>query len=381
MQKYLPALFFILLSLNSNAQSNRIDTIPFTLDKLLLVFKGTVNGEEADFAFDTGAGITVSNSKADAEFSIRNKGGKIGVTDSNQKMTKLQNIVFDDLSVGSHHVTKLKGVSADMPYLYCANLVLLGQDFIKKFNWKIDFDQNLIFLSETPFALTDSMEAWPIIYRGNRPYVNFKLNNSNYTDCLIDFGFAGVFDIQISNPDGQLILAEKKKQDKVNTYITASMGLHGLNMASEQNRFLLDSVHFSNNAYKQVLASISEVAETKLGITFFKKFSRITILNHSESKYYLLPQVTSEFYLPPLNARITLKDGKFTVSDIYTGSNSTAKSLQIGDSIISVNAKIPADFKDNCDFMLWMYQYKSAELVLKKVDGAEVIVKRSSLLN
>jgi hypothetical protein len=55
--------------------------------------------------------------------------------------------------------------------------------------------------------------------------------------------------------------------------------------------------------------------------------------------------------------------------------------LQIGDPIISVNDKIPADFKDDCDFLLWMYQYKSAELILKKVDGAEVIVKRSSLLN
>ena len=118
MLKYLFAIFFCLLYLDSGAQSNRIDTIPFTLDKLLLVFKGTVNGVEADFAFDTGAGLTVSNSKADLAFSIQEKGGKKGIRDANQNTSKLQNIVFEDEGDGRHHITKIKGVSTDMPYLY-----------------------------------------------------------------------------------------------------------------------------------------------------------------------------------------------------------------------------------------------------------------------
>lgn len=258
MLKYLFAIFFCLLYFKSGAQSNRIDTIPFNMDNLLIVFKGTVNGVEADFAFDTGASLTVSNSKADLANSIQKKGGKRGIRDSNQNINKLQNIVFDDLGVGSHHVTKVKGVSTDMPYLYCADLVLLGQDFIKKFNWKIDFDQSLIFLSETPFAQTEEMQIWPIFYRGNRPYINFKLNNTNYSNCLIDLGFNGVFDIHLNNPDGKLILEEKKKLNQVNPYITASMGLHGLNKASEKNNFFLDSIRFTSVLYQKVLASMSE---------------------------------------------------------------------------------------------------------------------------
>lgn len=380
MHKFLFVIFFCLLSFDSSAQSKRIDTIPFTLDKLLLVFKGTVNGVEADFAFDTGAGISVSNSKADLAFSIQEKGGKKGIKDANQNKSKLQNIVFDDLAVGSHHVTNVKGVSTDMPYLYCANLVLLGQNFINKFNWKIDFDQNLIFLSETPFTQTDEMQIWPIFYRGNRPYINFKLNNTNYTNCLIDLGFNGMFDIHIENPDGKLILEKKKKLNQINPYMAASMGLHGLNKATEKNNFLLDSVRFTNVPYHKVLASISESAETKLGINFFRDFSRIMILNHSESKYFLLPRNTPEPYISVLDARVSLKDGKFTVSDIFTGPNSTASTLKIGDEVLSVNGKIPADFKDDCEFLLWMYRYKNPELNIKKIDGKEVLVKRSSLL-
>jgi hypothetical protein len=380
MPKYLFAIFFCLLYFKSGAQSNRIDTIPFTLDNLLIVFKGTVNGVEADFAFDTGASLTVSNSKADLANSIQKKGGKRGIRDSNQNINKLQNIVFDDLGVGSHHVTKVKGVSTDMPYLYCADLVLLGQDFIKKFNWKIDFDQNLIFLSETPFVQTEQMQIWPIFYRGNRPYINFKLNNTNYSNCLIDLGFNGVFDIHLNNPDGKLLLEEKKKLNQVNPYITASMGLHGLNKASEKNNFLLDSVRFTNVLYQRVLASMSESAVTKIGIKFFRDFSNIAILNHSESKYYLLPR---KIYKPSpdmLDARVSMKEGKFTISDLFTGQNSTASSLQIGDVILSLNGKVPADFKDDCDFLLWMYHYKNSELTIKKLDGTEVLVKRSSLL-
>jgi hypothetical protein len=380
MIKYLFATLFSLLYFNSWAQSTRIDTIPFTLDKLLLVFKGTVNGVEADFAFDTGASITVSNSKADVAFSIKQKGGKRAIRDVNQNINKLQNIMIDDLGVGSHHITKVKGVSTDMPYLYCSDLVLLGQDFIKKFNWKIDFEQNLIFLSETPFAQSDQMQMWPIFYLGNRPYINFKLNNNNYSNCLIDLGYNGVFDIDMANPDGIILLEEQKKLNKVNPYITAAMGLHGLNKASEKNNFLLDSVRFTDVVYHRVLASMSKSAKTKLGINFFRDFSTITILNHSESKYYLLPRKTYKPYITMLDARVSMKEGKFTVSDLFTGPNSTAGTLQIGEAILSLNGKVPADFKDECDFLLWMYQYKNSELTIKKLDGTEVHLKRSNLL-
>jgi hypothetical protein len=64
-----------------------------------------------------------------------------------------------------------------------------------------------------------------------------------------------------------------------------------------------------------------------------------------------------------------MKEGKFTVSDIFTGPNSTASPLKIGDVVLSINGKIPADFKDDCDFLLWMYQYKNSELTIKKTDG------------
>lgn len=50
-----------------------------------------------------------------------------------------------------------------------------------------------------------------------------------------------------------------------------------------------------------------------------------------------------------------MKVGKFIISNLITGRNSMASPLQIGDVILSLNGKVPADFKDDCDFLLWMY--------------------------
>ena len=75
-----------------------------------------------------------------------------------------------------------------------------------------------------------------------------------------------------------------------------------------------------------------------------------------------------------------MKVGKFIISNLITGRNSMASPLQIGDVILSLNGNVPADFKDDCDFLLWMYHYKNSELTIKKIDGTEVMIKRISLL-
>jgi len=75
-----------------------------------------------------------------------------------------------------------------------------------------------------------------------------------------------------------------------------------------------------------------------------------------------------------------MKVGKFIISNLITARNSMASPLQIGDVILSLNGKVPADFKDDCDFLLWMYRYKNSELTIKKIDGTEVMIKRISLL-
>ena len=60
MFKPILGLVITLCSITSYAQVKNIDTIPFSLDNKLLVFKALINDVVVDFAFDTGAGLGLS---------------------------------------------------------------------------------------------------------------------------------------------------------------------------------------------------------------------------------------------------------------------------------------------------------------------------------
>jgi hypothetical protein len=147
------------------AQETKTDTIPFETDKLFLIFKGTINGQEVSFAFDTGASSSVSNSTVDSATNTNAKGGKKSVTDANQQTARLQNIKINELTIGSFRINNFKAITYDMPYLNCAGLFLLGQDVIKNFNWHIDFNKKLIYLSKQAFTPTATMKKLEISFK------------------------------------------------------------------------------------------------------------------------------------------------------------------------------------------------------------------------
>lgn len=379
MHTFIVSLSLFLCAFTGTAQSNRIDTIPFTVKDVLLVFKGSINGVETDFAFDTGAGLTVTNSNTNALCGIKVKASGKSVRDANQTINRLQTVVINDLAVGSYHVRNVKTVTTDMPYLYCANLVLLGQDFIKQFNWKIDFEQQCIYLSARPFAAHETAQVWQPVFRGNRPFIPLSFNGSATTNCLIDFGFNGTLDMDVNNNAAQQLLIAKQQQQAVNRYARVNMGLNGYSAAEPESDFLIDSLNLSGYAYTDVLTSMRPANETKIGVQFFKNYVRCFILNHSDNKYYVVPSQKPVVRMAPLDARFTYKDGRILVLDKNTGEGSTAASLATGEEVKRINKQSAVDFKNGCDFLLWMYHYKGEELLVEKMDGTQLVLKRSSV--
>lgn len=363
----------------ATAQSKRVDTLPFTVKDLLLVFKGSINGVETDFAFDTGAALTVTNSTTNALCGIKVKGSGKSIRDANQTINRLQTVVINDLAVGSYHVRNVKTVTTDMPYLYCTNLVLLGQDFIKQFNWKIDFEQQRIYLSAEPFAVAETAQVWQPVFKGNRPFIPLSFNGSATTNCLIDFGFNGTLDLAVNNRAAQQLLTAKQQQQAVNQYARVNMGLNGYSAAEPESVFLTDTVQLAGYAFAHVLTSMHPANETKLGLQFFKNYAHSLLLNHTQNKYYVVPLHKPVVQTAPLDARFTYKNGRILVLDKNTGEGSAAAALAIGEEVKRVNNQSAADFKNECDFLLWMYHYKGQELLIEKMNGEQLILKRSSV--
>jgi clan AA aspartic protease (TIGR02281 family) len=360
------------------AQTNQIDTLPFTIDKLLLVIKGSINGVPVNFAFDTGASSTVTNSATNTAAGIKATNATLKVEDANQTVTKVQKVVLNEITIGSHRLQNFKALTTDMPYLYCANMVLLGQDFIKRFNWKIDFEKKQLYLSDQPFNAA-GMQRWPVTYNNGRPFISYSLNGNQFGKCLIDFGFSGVFDINSSHEPLNTFIAAAQAEQKLNSYLSTSMGLSGLGKTINKNNLIIDSVNLQGFIYKNILVSSSAVADTKLGVQFFNKYAASIVLNHSQNTYYIQPSQNKPTYKNLLDAKLVLKEGRWIVFDKNTSIGSSASAIAVGDTIVKVNGKLPQVFGSECDFMLWMYNLTDETLFLEKTDGSVVLIKRSSL--
>lgn len=361
------------------AQEPLVDSIPFHLDKLLLVFKGTVNGVETDFAFDTGAAFSVSNSSVNEQTNIRSAGGKRGIRDANKQTARIENIVLEDVGIGSFHITNTQATTYDMPFLQCGNLLLLGADIIKKFNWKIDFQKKLVYVSRSGFVPDENMQVWKVSYRSNRPFIPFSIHGKTYQNCLIDFGFNGIFDINTHIEEANRIYEQKLQQNKVNQYINATMGLTGLGKPVQTDQFLIDSMYFNGTLIRNIKASRTADIDTKIGIRFFNDFCRQMILNYSVNTFYISLSPRPLAPEPPLDIRIHIKNGNFVVYSKNYSNNSSAFNLQIDEEVKSVNGKRVADFKNECDYLIWSYLYRENSLVVEKLNGEKVLVKRSSV--
>jgi hypothetical protein len=370
----------ILFCVNVFAQQATIDTIPFSLEKRLIVFGGSINGVPINFAFDTGATTTVSNTNTNRAANIELLGGQRKVKDANQQVAKIDNTFIQTLSIGNKKVTNFKGLSYDMQYLNCANLVLLGQDVIKKFNWKIDFEKQVLYISNKAFETDNTMITWPVTYKGGRPHINFTVNGKSYSNCLIDMGFTQIFDV---NQNVDVLSNEAKykiNQQKANQHITSSMGLMGYGKPEDVTYFVSDSIYFNNTLFTKVPVSLSGKTDNKLGVQFFNGACKQLVFNFSINTMHLL--LKNEVIQPfsQFDARVSMQDGKLVISGKNISSNTTATVLNIGDIVKAINGKQYKDFTSECDYLLWTYQYKESSFSVEKIDGEIVIIKKSSLL-
>ena len=362
---------------NIHAQELKIDTIPFTLDKKFIVFQGKINGELIDFAFDTGAQSGVANSKNVAKAKIETLGKGTKITDSNQVKKKIWDTKIEDIEIGNFHFSNIKDHTIDMPYLFCADLYLLGQNVIDKLNWKFDFEKMLVYISKTPFNEESNSINWKITnYKNKRPHIDFEFNGKVYKNLLIDTGYTSFFELDTTYATFLKAYAEKKHQGKTREIITSSMGLMGLGKPALVKEFKVDSIIIGKSLFKEIPISINPNTDTKIGLKFFSDLCQTATFNFSTNTILLDLKAEKKVEKYILDARVSIIEGKFRISAKTLGKNSTAQNFEMNEEIVSLNGKKTTDFKDECEFMLWFYLYKEDSLLIEKVNGEKVILKK-----
>jgi gag-polyprotein putative aspartyl protease len=363
----------------SHAQQAVIDTIPFTLDKKLLVFKAQINNVPIDFAFDTGATIGVANSDnlEKANFKVKKSGKRI--TDSNDDKKRLKNVVLEDIAIGSQHFSNTKSVMADMEALQCNGLYLLGIDIISQLNWKFNFDKKEIYISTTPFAVDETYTELPVKNMNKRPKINIAINNKTYSNCLIDFGYTGIIDI----PEDEAINEQynnKQATTAANIALTSTMGIGGWGKPDTLKTMLTDSVNFAGKTLYHVPIAAKENTELKIGVGFLAGSCSEVIINSSTKNYYLQFAKKTAYNLSVgFDARVTIVNNKFEVSAKSLQPNNTASSLSIGEEIKTVNGKSVAEYGSSCNYFNTIFVNKEKEMVVEKLNGEKVVIKKQAL--
>ena len=366
----------IFLPFLSEAQSVKIDTIPFTTKSSLLAFKGKINGIETDLVLDTGAFIgVITTSKANSA-KIKIIGNK-NVTDSNDNDSKMQQGIIESLLIGSFEIKNVKSVVYDMPLLACNDYYLLGGNVINELNWKIDFEKSVLYVSKSTFERSSEMLEMPISYKQNRHFTNFIINETEFKNCLIDFGYNGFFEVSDKDPLFKKLM--KENQDRVIMGSKSSMSLSKIKInnyyAFSFNNLMIDSKRFDN-----LKIEIRENIDNKIGLKFFSQLSSVLIMNNTDSKYYLKTSNKPSSLQMNFDAEWLLKNGKLIIACKNNNSESSAKELETEEEIKSIDGTKAEDFKDECAFLLWKIENsKKEECIIEKLNGQKITIKKQVL--
>lgn len=360
------------------SQETSIDTIPFSMENKILVFKASINDIAIDFAFDTGAAIGLSNSSVLSKSDIVVKKGSQTITDANLKKVKINNTVIKKMKIGQNEITNVKGVFYDMEFLTCQAMYLLGMDVIGQLNWKIDFTRKLIYVSKTPFLIDENAQEIPVSNSRHRPKTSLTINGVNYSNCLIDLGYTGILEIP-ENKQMNLLYQQLQGTGKTSIGLTSNMSVTGLGKADTVKTILLDTVKIGSFNFPNVSCAVFEKTGFKIGIGFFSSQALDLVLNNTNEKFYLVQNPQPKPSLQPLDARVTYQNGKLIITSLNFNKNSSAKNLSIGEIVKTIDGKKASDFKDNCEFLIEYYHTKNASILVEKEDGSIVTIKRSML--
>ena len=125
------------------------DTIPFNNDLGLIVIPVTFNGEEKQFAFDTGAQVSLSYGWA--KESLKSTRKTTTITSSSGLKTRMRYYKSGKIELGSRKITGHRILNTpENDFFSCHNIDgILGVDIIGQLNWRIDY-QNKILIMDPP---------------------------------------------------------------------------------------------------------------------------------------------------------------------------------------------------------------------------------------
>ena len=344
MMKRLLITFFVSISILSSAYAQAFqDTIPFRNDLGIIIIPISFNGVEKQFAFDTGAQITLAYGWAAESLKKTNK--TMTITSSSSLKSKMRFYKSGKIELGSRTITGHRILNANKNEIFTCLKVdgILGVDIIKQLNWTIDYENKILIMHPSdhfPKKVKDMSEL-EFNFRSNRPYV-YLTRKGNKFKFLLDTGAGGNSNISRRN----YTLTNLDELPQVSHY-TGSFDVNGILTASKPIIFKMPESKSDETSLSPII-EYNNKKSTKIGNNLWK--GKQLFLSLKNNRLFVSESLVDQTF-SRYPCSVLFRKGKMRITTIEVGSELWNMGVRQGDEVVSYNGK---KFSDMCS----MNQYR-----------------------
>tara|TARA_R110002073_G_scaffold296322_1_gene462302 strand:- start:12860 stop:13936 length:1077 start_codon:yes stop_codon:yes gene_type:complete len=354
-----------------NTQSYQ-DTIPFRNDLGVIIIPINFNGVEKQFAFDTGAQITLAYSWAKETLRKTNK--TTTVTSSSGLKSKMRFYKSGTVALGSRKITGHRILNTPKNTIFsCYNVDgVLGVDIIKQFNWTIDYKNKILIMYPSNYfpEKVKEMHELDFDFRNNRPSVFLNLKNNRFK-FLLDTGAGGSSNISRRNYNFTKI----DDYPQISIY-SGSFDVNGILTSSNPKIFQLPETSSKKVRLSPVIY-YNNMKSSKIGNNLWDE--KELFLSLKSDRLYLSSSTINETY-QGYSCSVIYHKGKMRIMRIQEGSAIWNEGVRQGDEILLYNDR---QFTDFCS--LDKYHRKVASsgepFKLQLKNGKTVTITKNSSLH
>jgi len=301
----------------------------FTEDGWIFI-KGSIDGKEGLFLYDTGAMITVLSKEIASTKEIEHK---ISLEDPTGK-TSDSNLILKDIRFNDFNFENVACTIADLSSFQnqsCRKIDgIIGANLLKLANWKVEPSIGKVYSSKEPFIPAFSSSGIDIGYYNKLlPLIEISLDNKKQW-VLIDTGSTSYFEL-----NNDFIKSSRFKKQKKVKGEGISITINGQDTRTTEllyvDELILQGISFKN------LPTLISKDKPIIGSKFFDGLT--TIFNFSENKLYLDSQKKSVVFnsLKNFDMNFCLNEkNQLSVCFLWDKSNS---GIKYGDQVIKINGK------------------------------------------
>lgn len=343
-------------------RTDYVDVIPFELRKDLIVADATLNDESVarSFIFDTGAfdgkvekslaeelGFEVVTSKTNSTASGISRSIDVIRIDS----MRLGNTWAYDIGAGSLSY----GATSASPCISPHGII--GANLIKLAHWKIDYEEQLLHFSDSPFEVDAGGQSIsfdrPAL--SGTPSIDLTVEGVTIKDVLFDVGYNGGLVLPMK-------MARRFDQPVTQTVLDqSSSGIYGTNLDSLLVKELTVELGGSSS---RIPVSFSALDKALIGNEILKHFT--VVINYDNKTIHLTQQRDVRVAPSPNVLVAALNDSIWVVTR-----TTRTTGLALGDSLRTVNGKTPSEmFSSYCDYVMNVRRlFESDSLNVEFLDG------------